>query len=133
MLAPFPAHRRWSPGRAGSWKRGDMDLILQDPGLRIVLITAPGPEKAVEVADALVGEGLVACVNIVPTIRSVYRWKGEIHSDSETLMIGKARAENAADIARRVKELHPYECPEVLFIPVAEGIADYVRWVLNPG
>lgn len=106
--------------------------VTRDPAMRVILMTAPGEEKALEIAEALVQEGLAACVNVVPAIRSVYRWKGAVCKDAETLMIAKARAPDVDELVARVRKLHPYECPEVLCLPVKEGFEDYVTWVLNP-
>jgi periplasmic divalent cation tolerance protein len=95
----------------------------------LVLSTLPGPEKAAEIARALVEERLAACVNLVPAVRSIYRWQGAISDDTETLAIIKTTAARYDELARRLVELHPYEVPEVIAIPVAAGHAAYLAWL----
>jgi periplasmic divalent cation tolerance protein len=99
--------------------------------VQIAFITAPDPETAVRLARTLVEERLAACVNVVPGIRSVYRYQGALHEDAETLLIVKTRAERAAALEARVRTLHPYELPEVLRLAAAGGSAPYLSWVLE--
>jgi periplasmic divalent cation tolerance protein len=82
--------------------------------LRVVLLTAPDPAVAEGLARSLVEERLAACVNVVPGVRSFYRWKGRVETAGELLLVVKTRADRAAALAARVRELHPYELPEVL-------------------
>jgi periplasmic divalent cation tolerance protein len=101
-----------------------------DPrAVEVVLVTAPDAEVGVRLARALVGEGLAACVNVVPAVRSIYRWQGELRDDSEVLLVAKTCADRADAFGARVRELHPYELPEVLRLPVAGGSAAYLDWV----
>lgn len=93
-----------------------------------VLVTAP-PDKAPQIASAVVAEGLAACVNIIPAVRSIYSWKGEICDDGEALMVAKTRAELFEPLRRRVVELHPYDVPEVIALPIAQGHAPYLEWI----
>jgi periplasmic divalent cation tolerance protein len=95
----------------------------------VVLATFPDPEKAAAVARVLVEEALVACVNLVPQVRSIYRWQGQVEDATETLAIVKTTRERYAAFAARLVELHPYDVPEVLAIPLAEGHAAYLTWV----
>jgi periplasmic divalent cation tolerance protein len=97
--------------------------------LRVVLLTAPDPELAESLARALVEEGLAACVNVLPGVRSFYRWEGRFETAGELLLLVKTRADRAAKLAARVRELHPYELPEVLELPVAGGSPAYLEWV----
>ncbi|MBI5479198.1 MAG: divalent-cation tolerance protein CutA [Deltaproteobacteria bacterium] len=94
-----------------------------------VLMTAPSAEVAADIARALVGEGLAACVNIVPGVRSIYRWKGEVCDDAEVLCVIKTRAERFEEVRARVVALHPYEVPEVVAVPLVAGNAAYLAWV----
>jgi periplasmic divalent cation tolerance protein len=96
--------------------------------MRVVLITAP-PERAEALATALVEERLVACVNLVPGVTSIYFWEGKLCRDGETLLVAKTRPERLPALIRRVRELHPYAVPEVIALPVQEGNPDYVAWV----
>lgn len=98
-------------------------------GVEVVLLTAPDSEVAARLARALVSEGLAACVNVVPGVRSIYRWQGTLHDDAEVLLVAKTCADRAEAFGARVRELHPYELPEVVRLPVAGGSAAYLDWV----
>jgi len=95
----------------------------------VVLVTAPDLKTARRLADALVGERLAACATAVPGARSTYRWKGKVERAREVVLIVKTRAALAKRVERRVRELHPYDVPEILAIPVASGEARYLRWI----
>jgi periplasmic divalent cation tolerance protein len=99
--------------------------------VEVAFVTAPDPETATGIARALVEERLAACVNLVPAVRSIYRWEGRVHEESEILLIVKTRAEHAAELEARVRALHPYEVPELLRVTVAGGSAAYLGWVLR--
>jgi len=94
-----------------------------------VHITAPDSGQAATMARTLVDEGLAACVNIVPGVRSIYLYEGKIHDDAEVLCIAKTRKELFARLEARVRELHPYDVPEVLSFEVDEGSAAYLEWL----
>ncbi len=95
----------------------------------VCLITAPEGEPAKRVAKALVEEKLAACVNIVPGLRSIYSWQGEICDDSEVLLVVKTDRELFDRLERRLGELHPYDTPELLAFPVERGAKKYLAWV----
>ncbi len=97
--------------------------------VRVVLVTAPDPEVAGSLARALVAERLAACVNLVPGIRSLYRWEGEVQDDAEVLLVIKTTEGRVAPLAERVAALHPYDLPEVLALPAVGGSAPYLDWV----
>ncbi len=99
--------------------------------LRVVLITAPDEPEAARIGRALVDEGLAACVNLVPGIRSIYRFEGAVADEGEVLMIAKTRADRFAALRRRVEELHPYRVPEVVALAVPEVAPAYAAWVLE--
>jgi periplasmic divalent cation tolerance protein len=94
-----------------------------------VHITAPDAAQAAQMARTLVDEGLVACVNIVPGVRSIYLYDGKICDEPEVLCIAKTRKELFARLEARVRQLHPYEVPEVLSFEVDEGSAAYLAWL----
>jgi periplasmic divalent cation tolerance protein len=94
-----------------------------------VLMTAPSAEVATNIARALVDEGLAACVNIVPGVRSIYRWQGETCDDAEVLCVIKTRAERFEALRARVVALHPYEVAEVIALPIDAGNAPYLAWI----
>lgn len=91
--------------------------------------TFPNPDKAAEVARTLVNEQLAACVNLVGPVRSIYRWKGEISDDTETLAVIKTTRDRFEAMRARLVELHPYDVAEVIALPVEAGHAPYLAWV----
>ena len=91
--------------------------------------TFPSPDKAAEVARTLVTEGLAACVNILGPVRSIYRWKGEVSDDQETLAIIKTTRDRFDAMKDRLVALHPYEVAEVIAVPIEAGHAPYLAWV----
>jgi periplasmic divalent cation tolerance protein len=95
----------------------------------VVLVTVPDATVAETLAEALVGEGLAACVNIVPQVRSIYRWKGAVERDDELLCLVKTTRDGFERVRARVVALHPYEVPEVIALPVETGHAAYLAWL----
>jgi periplasmic divalent cation tolerance protein len=95
----------------------------------VVLITAGSAEEATAIARALVEERLAACTNVVPGIRSIYRWEGAVHDDPEVLLVVKTRANRFEALARRVEELHSYDVPEVIALPLMAGATRYLAWL----
>lgn len=95
----------------------------------VCFCTCPDPDCANQIAQALVGERLAACVNIVPGLRSVYRWQGKIESADEVLLLIKARREQLAALTARICDLHPHQLPEVIAVEVAGGSAAYLDWI----
>jgi periplasmic divalent cation tolerance protein len=95
----------------------------------IVLVTVPNQETAEKLAEALVGEQLAACVNVLDGVRSVYRWKGAIERDDEILCICKTTHDGFEKLRARVVELHPYEVPEVVALPIEMGHTPYLAWL----
>ncbi len=92
-------------------------------------MTAPDPEVAAGIARTLVSERLAACGNVIPGLTSIYRWEGVVQEDPETLLVLKTPRERVAALIRRIGELHPYDVPEVLSLPVEEGLPAYLSWV----
>lgn len=97
----------------------------------MVLVTVPSQAAAERLARALVEERLAACVNVVPGVRSFYRWEGAVQDDPELLLVAKTSRERIAALAARVKELHDYDLPEVLALPATGGSDAYLDWVLT--
>jgi periplasmic divalent cation tolerance protein len=96
---------------------------------QVVLSTFPSPEKAAEIAKILVGEHHAACVNIIPAVRSIYRWKGEVCDEGETLAVIKTTSEQFEALRARLVELHPYEVPEIIALSIDAGHAPYLAWL----
>lgn len=97
--------------------------------VRVVLMTAPDEETAAKIARVLVEERLAACVNVLPRIRSIYRWQGQIEDAAEVLCLVKTVPERLTTLIARIKELHPYKVPEALALPVEAGLREYCDWV----
>lgn len=95
----------------------------------LIYCTFPNADKAAEVGRTLVDEKLVACVNIVPGLRSIYRWQGQVYDEAEVLTISKTTVERYSALERRLVELHPYDCPEVIAVRVQDGYEQYLTWV----
>lgn len=96
----------------------------------VVLITAPSEEVGRGIAQALLDNKLAACVNIVAPINSLYLWQGDINDDEEVLLIVKSRAELFEQgLIPTVKEVHPYDVPEIIALPILLGDQDYLDWI----
>jgi periplasmic divalent cation tolerance protein len=95
----------------------------------IVFITAPNEKEAVFISRTIVGERLAACVNIIPSVRSIYSWQGRIEDGQEILLIVKTKKSLFERLQARVKELHSYEVPEIIGLPVVEGSKEYLEWL----
>jgi periplasmic divalent cation tolerance protein len=95
----------------------------------IVYITTSGVIESKKIARNLLEEKLAACINIVPTIESIYLWKGEIEEDSESIMVVKTKSELVEELIKRVEELHSYEIPCILEITVNKGSKNYLKWM----
>ena len=96
----------------------------------VVVLSALGaPRDAERIARALVEERLAACVNVVPGVVSVYRWKGTVEQEAELILVIKTMAQQIDALKKRLLELHPYELPEVVVIPIAGGHKAYLDWL----
>jgi len=100
-----------------------------DDRYRVVLTTAGSDEQAETIARALVDRRLAACVNIVNSVCSVYRWKGETVREQEPMLIIKTTADRFEEVREAIRELHTYEIPEVISLSVRDGDGDYLRWI----
>jgi periplasmic divalent cation tolerance protein len=104
-------------------EKSDLDLV-------VAFSTAGSPEEARRIAKALVDERLAACVNIVDNIHSIYRWHGATASAAESLLLIKTRANLLPAIELRLRELHSYDVPELVAVPIAQGAQPYLDWFL---
>jgi periplasmic divalent cation tolerance protein len=93
--------------------------------------TAPNPAWARRVARESVEKRIAACVHILPPARTVYRWNGKIETSTETPMIFKIRASGFPRLARLFRQRHPYECPGLVVLPIADGLPDYLAWMAS--
>ncbi len=95
----------------------------------LVMTTVGSEEQAVVIADALVNKKVAACVNIIPSIRSIYRFKGKVWDDEEYLLIIKSTQNNYREIEKTIIELHNYEIPEILAFPIEKGSRNFLKWI----
>ncbi len=95
----------------------------------LVLTTLPNADAAGELSRTLVNEKLAACANVFPALRSIYRWQTKVQDENEVLVLFKTRQEQFERLKARILELHPYEVPEVLAIPVEQGYHAYLEWL----
>lgn len=108
------------------------EFHVTQTALHIVLTTCPDSDTASRIGQALVEEGLAACVNVLAPMRSIYRWKGRIEDGSEQLLIIKSAVAHFPALMDRVRALHPYELPELIAVPIADGLPDYLAWLHHP-
>lgn len=99
--------------------------------VRVALCTVPSEEVGVQIAQTLLSERLVACVNILPGVRSLYRYKGKLEDDRELLLVIKTTDDRLSALIKRVPELHPYEVCEVITLEVGAGHQPYLDWVVS--
>ena len=102
-----------------------------ETGVVVVLTTIGADTDGAELARTLVNERLAACVNVLPPMTSVYRWEGQVQTDREQQLIIKTAARQVPALEARVRELHPYDVPEFLVLPVSDGSKAYVGWVVE--
>lgn len=110
-------------GGGGGGEAGD------GPDALVVLVTCPSAEQAASLARTLVEERLAACGNVLPGLRSIYRWEGQVQDEPEALLLLKTARGRFEALRERVLALHPYQVPEVLALPVEAGSAAYLAWL----
>lgn len=100
-----------------------------DSEVRVALATAPDLETAARIARALVEERLAACANVIPGVRSIYRWQGRVEDEAEVLLVLKTCADRVDALGARLRALHPYTLPELVALPAVGGLVSYLDWV----
>lgn len=95
----------------------------------IVFCTCPDRETALRLAETLVDRELAACANVVPGLTSVYRWQGRRETAEESLLLIKTRADAYPELEEAIRALHPYELPEIIAVPIEQGLAAYLAWI----
>ncbi len=95
----------------------------------VILSSAPDAVEGERMARILVEERLAACVSRVPGVRSLFRWEGELQDAEEVVLLVKTHARRAPEVTRRLREIHPYEVPEILVLPAAAGLGSYLDWI----
>jgi len=97
----------------------------------IVYSTIDDIKEAKNIANTLIEEKLVACVNIIPNIHSIYRWKGKIENDDECVIIAKTTDNKVKKVIQKIKSLHPYELPDIVVLPIIGGLKEYLEYITN--
>jgi periplasmic divalent cation tolerance protein len=115
--------RERSPRRSGKVGGGESAQEVL-----VGFVTAP-PGDAERIANTLVERGLAACCNVVQSVTSVFNWEGRRENESEALVVIKTTRGRSRDLMDCVREIHPYELPEIIFLAVESGLEDYLKWV----
>lgn len=97
----------------------------------LALSTFPDRDTAQRICKQLIEEKFAACANILPGIESIYRWKEKVETGDETLVFFKVSEDRRSALQEKLRSLHPYEVPEIIFVPIADGLPDYLRWVAD--
>jgi len=98
----------------------------------VILITVPSMEIAQQIARALLEHHLAACINLIPGVQSVYRWEGQVQNNEEVLLLVKSRSELfQSELIPLVRQLHPYQLPELIALPIIDGYPPYLGWLLQ--
>src|SRR5690348_16012004 len=104
-------------------------MAVSKSACAVVFVTAGNQETAAAIGRALVEERLAACANLLGPIRSIYRWRGAVEDAGEHLLLIKTRASLFAALQARVKQLHPYEVPEIVALNIEKGLPSYLDWI----
>ncbi|NWF93450.1 MAG: divalent-cation tolerance protein CutA [Syntrophaceae bacterium] len=95
----------------------------------VILVTCGSEEEGLRIARSLVEERLAACVNLLPPVRSIYRWEGRVCDEKEWLLIIKTEKQRFVELEKKVKSLHSYSVPEIICLPIVEGSPPYLNWL----
>jgi len=95
----------------------------------VVLTTCANAEEGARIAEELVRQRLAACVNVIPGVTSVYRWEDKLEHSKEVILVIKSKPKLFDEIARMIKNLHSYSCPEIVSLPIESGFEPYLKWV----
>ncbi len=100
-------------------------------GILLAVSTFPDAETARRISNELVVGKFAACANILPSVESIYRWKEQIESGNEILVFFKLSEDRQSAFQEKLRSLHPYEVPEIIFVPISSGLPEYLRWVVE--
>jgi len=95
----------------------------------LVLCNCPDPEIATSIAENIVAQHLAACINIVPGVKSIYHWQGNVESAEESLMLIKTHKQKLSSLQNTITAMHPYEVPEIIALDISEGLPKYLEWI----
>ena len=117
-----------------AWPLGYGSATMNDASeIRVLLCTVPDTDTGRRIAAQLVEYRLAACVNLLAGVESIYRWRGEVQRDNEALLMIKIRAVDYPEVEAAILELHPYELPEIIAVPLSGGLPAYLEWVSKHG
>lgn len=102
---------------------------MADSLYMLVFCTCENEPQGMQMGEALVGERLAACVNLLPPIQSIYRWQGRIEKAGEVLLLIKTTREQFPALRDRIQQLHTYETPEIIAVPITDGSEKYLSWL----
>ena len=105
------------------------DPIAESVDVVVVMVTTPNHEEATRIADRVVGSRQAACATIVPIVESTYWWEGKLVKEQETLVMFKTTTEKFPLLREMIKQAHPYDVPEIIAVPVTDGLPQYLDWV----
>lgn len=108
-----------------------MTPMLADMGALVVITTVPDENLAVKISESLLQQRLAACVHVLPTGQSRFRWNDKIETAAEFMLIIKTRSARYAELEAEITRLHAYEVPEILALPVIDGANAYLTWITN--
>ena len=95
----------------------------------MIITTVNSDSAAKKIAQALIEEKLAACVNIIPSVTSIFRWEGKVSTESELILIAKSKEKLFDEIKDKILSLHPYKLPEIITVPIVDGSKEYLKWV----
>ena len=119
----------FSPACLGARNNPGEAVIAELSEYLMVLNTCPDSETAERIAADLVAAKLAACVQVLPGLRSYFHWDGKVDCSDEYLLLIKTAAASYPALERRIREIHPYELPEIIGVPVSMGLPDYLSWI----
>lgn len=123
---------RSAPPRVNPGLGNPVGEAMEQNAHQLILTTCPDAELAERLARSLVESRLAACVNVLPPVQSIYRWQGAVETAEERLLVVKARAADYAAVERHIRGMHPYEVPEVIALPIVQGLPAYLAWLEDP-
>lgn len=97
----------------------------------LVLCSCPDQEIATTIAENIVAQHLAACINIIPGIKSIYHWQGNVESAEESLMLIKTHQQKLSSLQNTITTMHPYEVPEIISLDISEGLPKYLQWIAS--
>ncbi len=98
---------------------------------QLVLCACPDEDTAVNIAENIVAQRLAACVNVLPSVYSVYHWQDNVESAKENMIVIKTTAQKYNSLEKVIKSLHPYEVPEIIAVDITSGLPEYLKWIDN--